>query len=387
VAIAVVLLAGAGVTTKSLWRLLQVSPGFQTEHILTARLSLPPEYTSANVFGTGQHPRITLFQRELLERVQEIPGVRSASFTAYLPLSGVDNSWAFYIEGRPENPPGVYDVTNYRPVSADYFKTVGIPILRGRSFAPGDTEDSPLVVVINASMARTWWNEQNPVGQRVRFGDQKWRTVVGVIGDVHHEALGTKPEPEMYVPYGQVPNVETRPTIVVRTSMEPASVTSALRRAVSEVDANVPMDQVQTMNQIVYGSVAQSRFRTAMLVMFALLALFVASIGLYGVMSYSVSQRTREFGIRMAVGASRGAILRVVLGKAAKLVSIGICLGSAGAVLLARLIASLLYGVSPFDVLNLGVVSMVLAIVALVASSVPAWRAANIDPMNSLRYE
>jgi predicted permease len=387
VAIAVVLLAGAGLTTKSLWRLLQVSPGFQTEHILTARLSLPPEYTNANVFGTGQHPRITLFQRELLERVQEIPGVKSASFTAYLPLSGVNNSWAFYIQGRPENPPGVYDVTNYRPVSPDYFTTVGIPLLRGRSFSPGDSEDSPLVVVINAFMARTWWNEQNPVGQRVRFGDQKWRTIVGVVGDVHHEALGAKPEPEMYVPYGQVPNVEARPTIVLRTSIEPASMTSALRRAVSEVDANVPMDQVQTMNQIVYGSVAQSSFRTAMLVMFAILALFIASIGLYGVMSYSVSQRTREFGIRMAVGASRGAILRDVLGKAAKLVSIGICLGLAGAVLLARLIASLLYGVSPFDVFNLGGVSMVLAIVALVASYVPARRAANIDPMNSLKYE
>jgi putative ABC transport system permease protein len=387
VAMALVLLTGAGLMTKSLWRLVQVSPGFQTEHILTARLSLPPQYTNANVFGTGQHPRITLFQRELQERAREIPGVKSAAFTAYLPLSGIDNSWAFYIEGHPENPPGVYDVTNYRPVSEDYFETVGIPILQGRGFVPGDTENSPLVVIINSSMARTWWNQQNPLGQRVRFGDQKWRTIVGVVGDVHHEALGTKAEPEMYVPYGQVPNVESRPTIVLRTSVEPASLTGALRTAVSEVDANVPMDQIETMNQIVYGSVAQSRFRTAMVVMFALLALFVAAIGLYGVMSYSVSQRTREFGIRMAVGASRGAILRAVLAKAAKLVSIGICLGLAGAVLLARLIASLLYGVTPFDVFTLASVSILLAVVALVASYVPALRGANVNPMDSLRYE
>lgn len=212
VSIALVLLTGAGLMTKSLWRLVQVSPGFQTEHILTARLSLPSQYTNENVFGTGQHPRITLFQRELQERIGEIPGVKSIAFTAYLPLAGINNSWAFYIEGRPENPPGVYDVTNYRPVSADYFETVGIRIVRGRGFVLGDTEDSPLVVIINSSMARTWWNQQNPVGQRLRFGDQKWRMIVGVVGDVHHEALDTEAEPEMYVPYGQVPNVEARPT-------------------------------------------------------------------------------------------------------------------------------------------------------------------------------
>jgi putative ABC transport system permease protein len=387
VAIALVLLTGAGLMTKSFSTLLRVSPGFQTEHILTARLSLPPQYTNGNVFGTGQHRRISAFQRELLERVRVIPGVQSAAFTAYLPLSGTDNSWAFDIEGRPARPPGVYDITNYRPVSAGYFETIGIPIQHGRGFDARDNEDSPLVVVVNESMARTFWNQRNTVGQRVRFGDTKWRTVVGVVGDVHHEALGSKPAPEMYVPYGQIPNVEARPTIVLRTSIEPANVTSTLRKAVSEVDANVPMDQIETMRQIVSGSVGQSRFRTAVLLIFALLALFVASIGLYGVMSYLVSQRIREFGIRMAVGASRGAVLRLVLGQAAKLVSIGICLGLVGAALLARLIASLLYGVAPFDTPTLASVSILLAVVALVASYIPARRAAKADPMDSLRYE
>jgi putative ABC transport system permease protein len=191
----------------------------------------------------------------------------------------------------------------------------------------------------------------------------------------------------MYVPYAQVPNVEARPLIVLRTSIEPASVTSALRKAVSEVDANIPMDQVETMKQIVYGSVGQSRFRTAVLVMFGLLSLFVASIGLYGVMSYSVSQRTREFGIRMAIGSSRGAVLRLVFGEAVKLVSVGGGLGLAGAVLLTRLIANLLYGVTPFDATTLASVSILVAGVALVASYVPARRAANINPIDSLRYE
>jgi putative ABC transport system permease protein len=387
VVVALVLLIGAGLMTKSLWTLLRVSPGFQTEHILTARLSLPPHYLNGYKFGTGEHRRISAFQRELLERVRNIPGVQSAAFTAYLPLSGADNDWAFDIEGRPAKPTGVYDLMKYRPVSADYFKTMGIPVLRGRAFDLRDNEDGPLVVIINDAMARTFWAQRNPIGQRVRFSESKWRTVVGIVGNVHHESLGSKPEPELYLPYAQVPNVEARPTIVLRTAAEPTSLTTALRRAVSEVDPNVPLDQIATIKQIVSSSVGQPRFRTAVLLVFAILALFVASIGLYGVMSYLMSQRTREFGIRIAVGASSGALLRLVLGQAAKLVSIGICLGLAGAMLLARSIASLLYGITPFDTATLASVSVLLAIVALLASYIPARRAASVDPMVALRYE
>jgi putative ABC transport system permease protein len=387
VAVAIVLLTGAGLMLKSLWKLTRVSPGFQADHVLTARLSLPPQYTNGYVFGTGKHPRISLFQRELYRRVSQIPGVTSAAFTSYLPMSGVDNSWGFTIQGRPPRPPGVNDLMNYRPVSAGYFETMGIPVLKGRGFDRNDTDNSPLVVIINASMARIWWNQQNPVGEHVRFGDQMWRTIVGVVGDVHHEGVATKPEPEMYVPFGQVPNVEARPVIVIRTAVEPASVTSALRKAVSDFDATVPIDQIETMTQIVYGSESESRFRTAVLVVFALLAIFVASIGLYGVISYSVSQRTREFGIRMAVGARRGDILRVVLGKAGKLVGVGIFLGLIGAITLARLIATLLYDVSPFDGPTLVSVSILLASVAFAASYLPARRASKVNPMDSLRVE
>jgi len=220
---------------------------------------------------------------------------------------------------------------NYRPVSAGYFETIGVPIERGRSFTAADNEDGPLVVIVNQSMARAFWGSRNPIGQRLRFDEQNWRTVVGIAGDVHHEGLSTKPEPEMYVPYAQVPNVEARPTIVLRTSIEPASVATALRQAVSQVDPNVPLDQIQTMKQVVAISVGQSRFRTSVLLVFAFLALFVASIGLYGVMSYVVSQRTREFGIRMAIGAGSGSVLRLVLGQAAQLVGMGIFLGLLGA--------------------------------------------------------
>ena len=386
-AVAVILLNGAGLMTKSLWKLMRVSPGFQVERVLTARLSLPPKYTNGYKYGTGRHREISAFQREVLERVRSIPGVQSAAFASYLPLSGVDNSWSFDIEGRPAKPAGVDDSAKYRPATAGYFETIGIPLVHGRYIDADDVEDKPLVVVINESMARRFWGAQNPIGQRVRIDGGDWRAIVGVVGDVQHKELGTSPEPEMYLPYGQVPNVEARPMIVLRTSVEPTSVTSALRKAVAEVDPNVPMDQVETMRQMVYGSVGESRFRTAILAIFACLALFVASIGLYGVMSYSVTQRTREFGIRMAVGASRSAILGAVLAKAAKLVGIGLGLGTIGAVLLARLIATLLYGVTPFDIATLVSVSILLALVALIASYVPARRASSINPMDSLRCE
>ena len=389
IAMALVLLTGAGLMARSFWTLLHVPPGFRTDHLLTARLSLPPQYTNGYAFGTGRHRRISAFQRDLLARVEAIPGVRSAAFIAYLPFSGTDNSWAFDIEGRPPKPPGEYNMTEYRPAGAGYFETIGIPIKRGRGFDSPDNEDSPLVVAINESMARAFWKQGDPLGQRLHLlgDDTNWRTIVGIVGDVHHAGLGDKPGPELYVPYSQIANVEARPTIILRTTVEPASVAGALRHAVAQVDPNVPMDQVATMRQIVASSVGQPRFRTTVLLLFAMLALFVASIGLYGVMSYVVSQRTREFGIRMALGASRRAVLRLVLGKAVKLAGIGIGIGLIGSALVSRLIASLLYGVRPLDGITLAGVSMLLAVVALLASYLPARRAAQADPMDSLRYE
>jgi putative ABC transport system permease protein len=387
VAAAVVLLTGAGLMAKSLWRLLQVSPGFRVERILTARLSLPPRYTNGYRFGTGQHRAISALQRDVLERVRAIPGVEAAAFTAYLPLSGTDNSWAFAVEGRAPKAPGEWDVANYRPVSEGYFETLGIPVERGRGFDRRDTEDARLVVAVNRTMARAFWGELDPIGQRVDFGDGRWRTIVGVVGDVRHEALGEKPEPELYVPYRQVPNVEARPTIVIRSAAEAGPVAGAVRRAVAEVAPDVPLDSVETMREIVAGSVGQARFRTVVLLAFALLAMAVASVGIYGVMSYGVSRRTREFGIRLAVGASRGAVLRLVLGQAAKLAGWGIAIGLAAAAMAMRAIAGLLFRVSPFDADTAAAAVLLLAAVSLVAGWLPARRAARTDPAESLRCE
>src|SRR5262249_53211378 len=227
-----------------------------------------------------------------------IPGVETAAFTAYLPLSGADNSWSFLIEGRPPKPPGEFDVANYRPVGAGYFETIGIPLKRGRVFTAADNEDCTLVMAINESMARKFWGSTDPIGQRISFSEDKWRAIVGIVGDVHHHGLDARATPEMYVPYGQAPNVEARPTIVLRTTMEPLNVAAPLSQAVAEVDRGVPIDSVATMEELVYSSAGQPRFRTAVILTFSLLALVVASIGLYGVMSYVVSQRTQEFGIR-----------------------------------------------------------------------------------------
>ncbi|HEX3742283.1 MAG TPA: ABC transporter permease [Bryobacteraceae bacterium] len=387
VSVALVLLIGAGLMTRSLHALLEVPPGFQAEHVLSARLSLPPRYSNNMRFGIGQHRQISAFQRDLVERVRALPGVQSAAFAAHLPLGGTTNVWSFTIDGRPPMPPGEFNLAHYRPVTAGYFETIGIPIHEGRSFESRDDEDHALVMIVNESMAHTFWGAQDPIGQRVSFGPHAWRTIVGVVGDVHHQSLNAAPVPEMYVPYGQVPNVESHPILVVRALGDPLTLTGAVRKAVAAIDPEVPMDQTTTMQQLVYGSVGESRFRASVISLFAVLALLVACIGLYGVMSYLVSQRTREFGIRMAIGASRGAVLRQVLGQGARLAAIGVCFGLVAAVFLGRLIATLLFGVTPLDAATLAEVSLLVGAVALLASYIPARRAANADPMESLRYE
>jgi putative ABC transport system permease protein len=379
-AIALVLLTGAALTAKSFWNLLRVSPGFRTEHVLTARVSLPasryPDVT-----------RISAFQNALIERVRNMPGIQSTGLTAYLPLSGADNGWAFFIEGRPPLPTGIYNMAKYRPVSPGYFETIGIPLRRGRGFTKTDSEGAPLVVVINEAMTRAYWGRDNPVGQRLRFGGPSPRTIVGVAGDVRHEGLDGEVKPEMYVPYTQIPSAERRPTIVVRTAIDPAAAMSALRSAVSGIDRALPLDQVETMEQLVSDSVGQPRFRTILLAAFSILALLIASVGIYGVMNYLVSQRIREFGIRLAIGATGSNVLRLVLRRAAVLIAVGLGLGLLGSAMLARLITGLLYGVSALDPATFVVVSLLLSAVALVASYIPARRATRVDPLTALRYE
>jgi predicted permease len=381
IAIAITLLIGAGLMVKSFWALAHVAPGFRSDSILTARLSLPESRYADN-------GKIAAFERALLESLHGRPGIQSAGFATYVPLSGLENDWSFLIEGRPPLPVGTYNIANYRPVSAGYFETIGIPLLRGRSFTSADTPESPWVVMINDSMAREYWPSENPIGQRLQFGPgEKWRTVIGVVGDVLHEGLDGPARAEMYVPVEQSPNTESDPTIVVRTEIDAGTAAAELRGAVSAIDGTVPVDRIETMRQLVSGSVAEPRFRTIILVAFSLLALVMASIGIYGVMNYLVIQRTREFGIRLSLGATPTDVLRLVLRRAAVLIGAGTCLGLTGSVLLVRFIAKLLFGTAPLDPLTFAAVPILLAAVAMVASYIPARRATRIDPTVALRYE
>ncbi len=380
IAIALMLLTGAALTAKSLWNLLQVDPGFRTEHVLTARVSLP-----ASRYPDVQH--ISAFLNELLERVRNMPGIQSAGLTAYLPLSGADNAWSFFIEGRPPLPIGMYNMVKYRPISPGYFEAIGIPLIQGRRFTAADSQSAPLVVIINESMARTYWGKESPVGQHLHFAGPAWRTIVGVAGDVRHESLDGELKPEMYVPFTQIPATERTPTIVVRTAIDPGAVTASLRSAVAGIDRALPVDQVETMEQLVSASVGQPRFRTMLLAAFSILALAIASMGIYGLMTYLVSQRTREFGIRLAIGATKVDVLRLVLRRAGVLIGIGLSLGLLGSAMVARLITKLLYGVHALDPAIFVAVALLLSAIALLASYIPAWRATRVDPVSALRHE
>ena len=380
IAIAVLLLIAAGLMTKSLWALMHVAPGFRSQGIFTARLSLPDARYSDN-------RRVASFEEELVDRLRGRPGVQAAGFATYLPLSGTDNGWSFTVDGRPPLPVGTHNMAKYRPVSPGYFETIGIPLLRGRWFTASDTTDSPYVVVISSTMAREYWRGEDPIGQRLRFGPSTPRTVIGIVGDVLHEGLDGETKPDMYVPVEQAPNIESSPTIVVRTALDSSAVAAELRAAVLSIDRAVAVDQIGTVEQLVSASVAEPRFRAVILVMFSVLALAMASIGIYGVMNYLVIQRTREFGIRLSIGATRIDVLRLVLGRAVGLIGVGTALGLAGSVLLVRLIANLLFGTTPIDPLTFAAVPFVLAAVALLASYIPARRATMVDPMVALRAD
>jgi putative ABC transport system permease protein len=379
-AMAVMLLVGAGLMARSLWRLLDVAPGFQTDHILTFRLSLPES-------RYGDPRRIAAMGETLIEQLGSLPGTRSVSVTAYLPFSGTDNSWSFVIEGRPHRAPGDFLSAKYRPISRGYFETMGIPLHEGRTFTAADNADAPPVVMINESMARTYWNGESAIGKRMQFEDAPWRTIVGVVGDVRHEGLDAASKPEFYVPFAQVPYPDGEITVILGSTTEPLAILSAVRREIARLDSELPVSHVETMQHLVAVSTGQPRFRTFLLASFALIALLMAALGIYGVISYLVAQRTRELGIRLALGAQPTKLLLMVLGRALMLVSTGLALGLVGSAIAAKFIASLLYGIGPSDAATLVGVSLLLTTVALLAGYLPARRASRVDPMVALRYE
>ena len=381
-ALAMILLVGSGLLLRSLLGLGRVDPGFAKDHVITFGLDLPSRYG---------HPERVAFYRSLLERVRATPGVRSASAAFPLPLSADDVKTTLEVEGRPMKH-SEYPVTTFHIIDRDYFRTLGIPLLSGRAFNVQDeAAGATPVVIISQRLARQIFPGENPIGRRIRPnissgpGDAPMRVVAGVVGDVKAEGMGAPSIPESYVSYAQLPFAPM--SVVVRTELAPASMVPTLTSEVQSLDNALPLLHVKTLDEYVDDSIVGTRFETFLLGTFGALAFLLTAVGLYGVISYSVVQRTREMGIRIALGADRKAILGMVVKNGALLACAGALIGLAAAFLLTRLMASLLFGVGPTDPLTFFCVPIALITVALFASYIPARRAARIDPMVALRYE
>ena len=379
VALALVLLTSAGLLMKSFVRLQNVNPGFNPHNVLTMEISLPKLKYNSNEAAVQ-------FTDEAHRRIAAIPGVRSAAFTTILPLSGTNSDSSFTIEGKPNGPNDPFPDEEYREVSPDYFRVLETPLLQGRFFTAADNATAPLVIIVNQAFAKKFWPNESAVGKRITFDDPKknpkWVTIVGVAGDIRHLALDLDAKPEMYVPWAQDPY--TTAILAVRTAQDPRSVISAIRREVQAIDPAQPIANIRTLETVISDSVAPRRLSVVMLGVFAGMALLLASVGIYGVMSFLVVQRTHEIGVRMALGAQRTDVLRLIVGHALRLVIIGTVFGLLMAIFSTRALASLLYDVSAFDKPTFVLVTFVLGGVALAASYVPALRAMRADPMIAL---
>jgi putative ABC transport system permease protein len=388
-ALSLVLLIAAGLLIRSFFRILQVDPGFRAEHVLRAELSLP-------VFSVNEPFRpepVLSFYDQMLEKTRAIPGVVATGTITKLPLGGsADINGTFDIEGRP---PAAFDSpqnAGYRVISPDYFRAMSIPLIRGLGLGAQDSGNVPQVALVNQRMARQFWHGEEPVGKRIKFQGMEptppqWMTIVGVVGDVRQAGLTRDPEPEVFVPFAQhVTGRLAFPNLLVRGAGDPKALASAVREVVRKLDKNVPVE-FATMDALVADSVAQQRFQMRLLALFAGLALALAAVGIYGVISYSVSRRTHEIGIRMALGAERADVVRLVIAQGMGMALAGIAIGVAGALALSRVLTSQLYQVSATDALTYAVVSVLLLMVALASTYIPARRATAVDPITALRYE
>jgi predicted permease len=385
--LALVVLIGAGLLIRTLSRLQSVNPGFDSSHIVTAFLTLP-EQRYANA------PQVTSFYEQLLERVKNTPGVEAASITMSLPPNLLELSNPFHVEGRPDLPGQPAPLAAEIPVGMDYFATLGIPLLRGRLFSDRDRSPTTHILVINEIMAQRYFPDRDPVGARIQTGEYDPKgdlyTIAGVVGNVKYEGLGEKDQPTMYVPYfdsGWCPWFAREMYLVVRSPSAPEKVLSVLQSTAASLDTQLALAHVRTMDQLLYESVSSSRFRAVLFAVFAALALLLAMIGIYGVMAYSVSQRTHEIGIRTALGAHQSNILQTILREGAILALLGVAIGLVAALALSRALAGLLFGVQATDPLTFAAVAILLLSVALAACYFPARRATRVDPMVALRYE
>jgi putative ABC transport system permease protein len=382
--LALILLIGAGLMMKSLYRLLAVDPGFRPERVLAMSIQLHTQQYS-------QETAVLNFWQQLLDRVSVLPGVQSAAVGTNIPLTDSHGRGDVTIEGMAQPEPGNYPHPDFHTVSPKYVETLGISLLRGRSFTDDDNEKAPLAGMINAMVARRFFPNEDPIGKRFLIGhpsatnSSKWYTIVGVVSDTKLYGLANPARLEVYLPFRQSPS--NGMALVVKSSADPAALTTEIREAVQSIDKDQPIFAISTMEELRSNSVATRRMTLVLLGLFSGLALVLGAIGIYGVISYSVAQRTHEIGIRMALGAPRSDVFRLVVGQGLKLAGIGIAIGIVAAFGLARLMSSLLYGISATDFETFAGVSILLALVALLACYVPARRAMRVDPTVALRYE
>jgi predicted permease len=386
VSLALVLLVGAGLLLRSLGRLFAVAPGFDASHVLTMQVE-----AAGRAFDRDS-ARIR-FYAQVLEAVRAVPGVASAGFTSQLPLSGDLDGYGIVFASVPQERKNDYGSALRYAVSPGYVETMRIPLRRGRLLDAGDATGGPEAVLINESFARRVFPGRDPVGERVRAGPEigsparPWAVVVGVVGDVRQTSLALEAPDAFYVPQSRWAWVDNVQSLVVRTGGDAASLAPAVRRAIWSVNRDQPIARVATMDALVAQSAAQLRFALTVFEAFALAALALAAIGIYGVLAGSVAERTREISVRAALGATRGHIVSLVVRQGMSLTGLGVALGLAGAVAASRGIAAMLFGVSRLDPITYGGVIALLAGVAALASGVPAWRAARVDPASTLRLE
>ena len=382
VALALVLLTSAALLMKSFVRLQNVSPGFNPRNVMTMEISLPKLKYNSNEAAVR-------FTDEAERRIATLPGVEAAAFTAILPLSGTNSDSSFAIEGRPTSDSGPFPDEEYREVSSDYFRVLQTPLQKGRFFNSADNASSPPVIIVNQALAKKCWPSGDALGKRITFGNPKkkdavWVTIVGIVGDIKHRSLDEDAKPEMYVPWAQDPY--STGILVVRSTQDPRSLISAIRRQIREIDPAQPLAHIRSLENVIADSIAPRRLSVVLLGVFAGVAILLASVGIYGVMSFLVVQRTHEIGVRMALGAQRADVLRLVLFRALKLVVIGVAAGLTLALCSTRVLSALLYSVSAFDAPTFVLVAFTLAIVALFASYIPARRATRADPMIALGH-
>jgi putative ABC transport system permease protein len=386
ISLALVLLVGAGLMMKSLYKLMSVDAGIRPERVLTMEMYLSSQRYSKD-------PAILNFWQQVLERVRALPGVESAAVGTHIPLTDSHGRTDITIEGMALPKPGSFPHPDVHTISPDYVRTLGMALVRGRTFTDADNENGQLVAMVNEKLARQFWPNGDPIGRRFMWGGfkpnsktpPKWITVVGVVGDTKLYGLANPARLEVYDPLRQDPNSDMN--LVVKSRMDPAALTSEIRGAVASIDKDQPIFAIATMNQLKSDSVGTQRLTLVLLGLFSALALVLASIGIYGVISYSVAQRTHEIGIRVALGAQHEDVLRMVLGQGGKIALAGIAIGMAAAFGLTRLMASLLFSVSASDPLTFAGVALLLVLVAMLACYIPARRAMKVDPMVALRYE